>query len=197
MKKHWKLWVGIMLGWTSAAWSQNVGGGPLVAGIASQIDGDDWGGYNKLGFTLGGYAWYDLNDKLSLSPEISVGIRGSREVVNGYGQYNLGVIDVPVLLRYRILGEMDGQNLLLEAGPSANVLISATGGFGPLKLDLMDQFHRFNLSGSLGATMFFNKTIGLFGRWTYALTNLNRNARLSREYWRPHFLTFGLKLAFK
>jgi hypothetical protein len=197
MKKRWMLLVGMWLCGMAVAWSQGVGGGPLVAGIASQIDGDDWGGYNKLGFTVGGYAWYDFDDRLSLSPEITVGIRGSREVELGYEQYNLSVIDVPLLLRYRVLGEMDGQNLLLEGGPSANILLSAKSGFGPQKLDLMPQFNRFNVSGSLGGTFFFNANVGLFGRWTYALTNLNKQARLSREYWRCHFLSLGIKLAFK
>lgn len=196
--KHWMIslaWA--MLGVLATAHAQGVGGGPLIAGIASQIDGDDWGGYSKLGYSLGGYAWYDFNDKLSLSPEIAFSHRGSREVVQGYEQYNLSVIDVPVLLRYRILGDVDAQSLLLEAGPSANILISAKSGFGPQRLDLMPQFNRLNISGSLGATFFLHRNIGLMGRWTYALTNMNKNWRLTREYWRCHFLTLGVRMAFK
>jgi hypothetical protein len=177
--------------------AQNVGGGLTVAGVASQIDGDNWGGYNKLGYSLGGFAWYDFTDKLSLMPEITVNHRGSREVVEGYEQYNMNLIDVPVLLRYRLYGAPQAQSLLVEAGPSANILFGARGGFGDNRFDLMDNFHRLGVSGNVGATFFFGQHVGVFTRWTYALTNLNRQARLSREYWRCHFITFGFKIAFK
>jgi hypothetical protein len=188
---------GLLLGIFGKVAAQNVGAGLIVAGVASQIDGDSWGGYNKLGYSLGGFAWYDFNDRVSLSPEITIGHRGSREMVDGYEQYNLNVIDVPLLVRYCILGDINAQNLQLEAGPSANILISAKSGFGQQKLDLMPQFNRLNLSINTGATFFVNKNIGIMGRWSYALTNMNKNANVFRVYYRCHFLTFGVRLAFK
>ncbi len=59
---------GLLLGIFGKAAAQNVGAGLIVAGVASQIDGDSWGGYNKLGYSLGGFAWYDFNDRISLEP---------------------------------------------------------------------------------------------------------------------------------
>ena len=191
------LLAGALLGIGGHLAAQNVGAGLIVAGVASQIDGDSWGGYNKLGYSLGGFAWYDFNDRVSLSPEITIGHRGSREMVDGYEQYNLNVIDFPLLVRYCILGDINAQNLQIEAGPSANFLLSAKAGFGQQKLDLMPQFNRLNLSINAGATFFVNKNIGIMGRWSYALTNMNKNWRLTREYWRCHFLTLGVRLAFK
>ena len=187
----------LFVGFCSSLLAQNVGGGLLATGIASQIDGDSWGGYNKPGYTFGGFAWYDFNDRISLMPEISIGKRGSREVVKGYGQVSLTMIDVPWLVRYRLFGKPEAQSLLLEAGPSANILLAAKSGFGQLKRDLMPNFHRFNLSGSVGSTFFFNKGIAVFGRWTYALTNMNKFANVTRQYWRCHFISLGLKLALK
>jgi Outer membrane protein beta-barrel domain len=177
--------------------AQHVGGGILATGIGSQIDGDSWGGYNKLGYALGGFAWYDVTDHLSVMPEISFGKRGSREVVLGYEQYSLTFLDVPWLVRYRVSGSPAGGHLLAEAGPSVNVLLAAKSGFGPQKLDLLPQFHRWNVSGSVGATAFFNPFIGAFLRWTYSLTNMNRNWMLTRQYWRCRFISVGIKLAFK
>jgi Outer membrane protein beta-barrel domain len=195
MKKY--VLLGLALVMSIGLRAQNVGAGLLAAGVASQIDGDSWGGYNKLGYSLGGFAWYDFDDRLSLMPEITYNHRGSREVVVGYGQYNLNMIDVPVLLRYRIYGKPETKSLLVEVGPSANILLGAKGGFGGQKIDLMPNFHRLGVSGTGGATFFINRNIGIFGRWTYSLTNLNTYARLSREYWRCHFITFGLKFALK
>lgn len=187
----------ICLGYMAAGLAQNVGGGLSVAMVASQIDGDKYGGYNKLGYSLGGFAWYDFSEKWSLMPEITVNHRGSREVVTDYAQYNLNLIDVPVLLRYRLMGAPQKQSLLAEIGPSANLLFGAKAGFGELKRDLMNNFNHFGISGNVGATFFFNRHVGLFARWTYQLTNLNVDARQVRAYWRCHFITFGFKVAFK
>ncbi|HEX2898696.1 MAG TPA: hypothetical protein VHS96_03145, partial [Bacteroidia bacterium] len=111
MKMRMVLFLGLLLGMQGPLTAQNVGAGLIAAGVASQIDGDNWGGYNKIGYSLGGFAWYDFNDRISLSPEITIGHRGSREMVEGYEQYNLNVIDVPLLLRYCILGDINDQNL--------------------------------------------------------------------------------------
>jgi hypothetical protein len=195
MKKG--VWLVLLLVFALGLHAQNVGGGLTLAVVASQIDGDSWGGYNKAGYSLGGFAWYDFTDKVSLMPEITVNRRGSREVVDGYGQYNLNMIDVPFMLRYRLYGAPRERSLLFEVGPSANILFGAKSGFGPQKLDLMDNFHKFNLSGNAGATFFFGRHFGAFARWTYALTNLNYNARVYRVYMRCHFITVGVKFAFK
>ena len=191
--------IGCLLGFCLLATvhAQNVGGGLTAAVVGSQIDGDGYGGYNKAGYSLGGFAWYDFNEKWSLMPEITINNRGSREVVNGYAQYNMNVIDVPLLMRYRLLGAPQKQSLLVELGPSANILFGAKAGFGEIRRDLMGNFNHFGISGNVGSTFFFNRHVGLFARWTYQLTNLNVDARQVRAYWRCHFLTFGLKIAFK
>jgi hypothetical protein len=198
MKKYVWLLAGLLVGSYQMSKAQNVGGGLSAAAVFSQIDGDAWGGYNKFGYSLGGFAWYDFSDRWSLMPEITFSHRGSRETVKGYGQYSLNLIDVPLLLRYRIFGSPGAQSLLLEAGPSANILLSARNGFaGEIRQNLMPQFNKLGVSINVGADFFFNRHIAIVGRWTYAMTNLNKGWRQSREYWRCHFITVGLKIAFK
>jgi Outer membrane protein beta-barrel domain len=196
MKKCMLLFM-VLVAMSATLRAQGVGAGLLAAGVASQIDGDSYAGYKKAGYSFGGFAWYDFNDRISLMPEITFSNRGSREVVNGYGQYNLSLIDVPVLVRYRLLGKIGDKSLLFEAGPSANILLRAKGGFGNNRIDLMHNFHRVGVSATLGPTIFVNPHIALFGRWTYALTYMNKDARIYRQYMRCHFITFGLKVAFK
>ncbi len=174
---------------------QNVGGGLSIAGVASQIDGDAWGGYKKLGYCLGGFAWYDFNDRWSLSPEITLGNRGSRELEKGYGQINLNFIDVPVLVRFRAIGDVDGQSLLLEAGPSANILYSAKSGFSDLKQNITPSLKKFGASVNLGLIWFVNPKIGITGRWTSSFTNLNGLG--VRPWLTTYFFSFGAKIAFK
>lgn len=175
--------------------SQNIGGGLTLSGVASQIDGDLWGGYKKLGYLVGGFAYYDFNDRWSLSPEITLGNRGSRELEKGYGQINLNFIDVPLLVRFRAFGDMDSQNLLLEAGPSANILYSAKSGFKDLKQNITPSLNKFGGSVNLGLAWFVNSNIGLSGRWTTSFTNLNGLG--VRPWLTCYFFSIGAKIAFK
>jgi hypothetical protein len=163
--------------------------------VVSQIDGDSWGGYKKLGYNLGGYAYYDFNNSLSIAPEITIGNRGSRETVKGYGQINLNFIDVPVMLRYHLLGDARTPGLQLEAGPSANILFLAKSGFSDLKQNITPSLSKMGASLNFGSTWFPNYNVGIFLRWSYSITNLNGLA--VRPWLTCHFFSAGLKLNFK
>jgi hypothetical protein len=175
------------------AGAQGVGGGIQIAGVASQIDGDQWGGYNKGGLGFGGFAFYDFNDYLSLQVELLYGHRGSREVTKAYGQINLNFIDMPVLLRLRCY-EWGNAAFFAEAGPSVNTLLSARNGFKDLKLDVTDFYHRFNAEVHLGASLLVNERAGMFVRWSYGLTNLNV---FTRPWFAIHYISLGARLSFK
>jgi hypothetical protein len=173
--------------------AQGVGGGIQVAGVASQIDGDQWGGYNKLGIGFGGFAFYDFNDYLALQIELLYGHRGSREVTRAYGQINLNLIDMPILLRLRCY-EWGTAKFYAEAGPSVNTLLSARNGFKDLKYDVTDFYHRFNLEVHLGASLMVQDRVGMFLRWSYGLTNLNV---FTRPWFAIHYISLGGRLSFK
>lgn len=174
-------------------WGQNVGGGLTVAGLASQIDGDQWGGYNKAGYMLGGYAYYDFSDFLALQVEILHTHRGSREVNDGYGQINLNFIDIPVLLRLHLLDNGNTQ-IYGEAGPSISTLLSAKNGFKPLILDQTDLYRRFVGEFNVGGSIYFTENIGMFARWSISYTNL---WRASRPWLTIHYFSLGARLNFK
>lgn len=191
MKQFWITCCLAFLPWI--AFSQGVGGGLSLAGVASQIDGDQWGGYKKLGLHFGGFAWYDFNDRLGIQAEILYGHRGSREVVTAYGQISLNYIDLPLLLRVRVLSKESTQ-LFAEAGPSANLILSARTGFKEFKRDVTAEYNRLNSEVHLGGTLLFQERIGLLARWSYGITNLY-NAR--RPWLAIHYVNFGVRIAFK
>ena len=170
-----------------------VGAGLLLGGVGSQIDGDSWGGYKKLGFNAGGFAWYDFSKRFGIQPEISFGRRGSREVQNGYGQFTLDYVDVPVLLRIHFF-EQNGVRITGETGPSANFLLRVQNGFGDLKQDNTQFFRKLNAEYHLGVCAYFNENLGLFFRWSVGMTNLwgaPNQAWLGIRY-----VGLGLRLAF-
>lgn len=71
-----------------------------------QIDGDNYGGYNKLGFSGGAIVRSPLSEKLDIQMELLYSHRGSRDPadpdngkLNSY-RINLNYIDIPLLLKF-------------------------------------------------------------------------------------------------
>ncbi len=93
--------------------------------VGSQIDGDGFGGYNKLGFTAGLFVNYQLSARTSLQLELEYIQKGSSHTPNvekgDYDQYKmrLGYVQLPVLLQYKL-----AQNFSVEIGPAFGILLS-------------------------------------------------------------------------
>jgi len=74
--------------------------GGLIGGVNfSQVDGDAYAGYHKVGFTAGGIVYTHLAEKLAASLEILYSQKGSR----GHFDQQLGGQSDTVLTNYRIL----------------------------------------------------------------------------------------------
>lgn len=172
-----------------------VGGGLSVAGVASQIDGDTWGGYNKLGISFGGFAFYDFTDKLSLQVEILFGHRGSREVVTAFSQIALNMIDVPILARYKLIGDA-ASGLSVEAGLAPVIMLDAKSGIGALKRDQTANYKRLSVEAHAGLSWAFNENIGMFARWSYSVSNLN-NTPSRRPWLTLHYISLGVRAGLK
>jgi hypothetical protein len=89
----------------------------LILGISgSQIEGDGYGGYDKIGFIAGGFVNTDLSEKLSTQFEIYFINKGSFDALHpdkgDYDSYkvNLNYIEIPISLRYK------NQKFMFEAG---------------------------------------------------------------------------------
>lgn len=89
----------------------------LMLGISgSQIEGDGYGGYNKIGFIAGGFVNTDLSEKLSTQFEIYYINKGSFDALHpdkrDYDSFkvNLNYIEIPISIRYK------HYKLMLEAG---------------------------------------------------------------------------------
>lgn len=173
--------------------STGVGGGLSLAGLTSQIDGDQWGGYNKFGYHLGGFAYYDFNDWASLQIEILLGHRGSRETRTAIGQVALNYIDVPVLFRIRPLRDHRLEPYA-ELGPSVSYLLSARTGFKPSKLDQTDNYRRITGEFHIGAGMQANPYLGLFARWSVGFSNLTV---FYPPWFTIHYISLGVKVGLK
>ncbi len=79
----------------------------VIAGISgSQVEGDGYGGYNKLGFIIGGFTNTSFSEKLSSQLEIYYINKGSKKNpqpdkgdVDAFS-LNLNYVEVPISIRY-------------------------------------------------------------------------------------------------
>lgn len=181
------------LGITRAAYSQNVGGGASLGMVMSQVDGDRYGGYKKIGWQLGGYAWYDFNDRWALQPELMVTNRGSREIAVNY-RLSMTYIDVPVMINFHAL-PAKGDRLLVQAGPSIGYLLQAKHGWSPYKNDVVDRFTKVDLEGQVGVAYKIAGNVSLFARVGKSFNdNRNRNNPLTPGYTTHNHIMVGVRV---
>lgn len=111
---------------TQKAISQSFSGGALIGFNASQVSGDNLGGYDKPGISGGVFVSKKIKEKSELEMRITYAAKGSRDVPNfEKGKYTayylkLNYIEVPVLYRYKF------KMLWLMAGISGGYLINSS-----------------------------------------------------------------------
>lgn len=127
----------LLVGAALPSLAQNLGGGLLLGLNASQVDGDEFVGFNKAGLQVGGFVYYQFSEALKLQPEIVFEQLGS-----GTEQFlivNMNYISLPVLLNLRVpvsIGSTEHQ-IEVHAGPAVGILLSARNDFGQ---DITDAF---------------------------------------------------------
>ncbi len=112
--------------------AQSFFGGLIVGGTTSQVEGDMRGGFNKFGFTAGGYAGLPINDNLSIHMELKYIQKGSRsnnvEAFPNGDPYllKLDYIDLPIVFTANFdMIKINGRGikwLNVELGISVDVL---------------------------------------------------------------------------
>ncbi|MBN2668023.1 MAG: PorT family protein [Bacteroidales bacterium] len=120
--KHWFLILIIIS--SLPLFSQGFKAGISAGFVASQVDGDESSGYNKLGFQGGAYTRYLFNDKWSILSEmkfIQKGSKESNEESMVYFSVRLNYVEVPLLLQYTLK-----EKFHIGAGLSIANLIGAT-----------------------------------------------------------------------
>jgi len=119
-----KLVVLLLLLSSQFIYSQGFKGGIIVGFVASQVDGDAYAGYHKVGFQGGVYTRYKFNEKWSLYNELKFIQKGSSQTNKDdpYSDFKikLNYIDLPFILNYQY-----NKKFIFGAGLSYGVLMSA------------------------------------------------------------------------
>ena len=155
----------------------------ITAGLnASQINGDQSAGFEKLGLVAGIRGVTVINEKMELSLEILFSQRGSRSDLFNSNNTNipfnieLNYIEVPVLFNFGdwLSNDEEYYRLHFHAGFSYGNLFSTNiedDGTGILTADA--EFYRTNNVSWLGGfTYFINKHLGATVRYSRSITPL-------------------------
>jgi len=171
----------------------------FTAGLnASQIQGDDTGGYNKLGLVGGLKGIAVLGERSELSLELTYSQRGSKndkaEPVDIV--IRLAYAEVPVLFNYKDWYVEDGDyhRVMGSIGFSYGRLLSAESeGLTSKYIDETDNFTKDDFSFVVGAEFFFQPRLSLGIRWNSSFNKLFHNDHApGKNELRGYFLSFRL-----
>ena len=187
--------------------AQSFSGGALVGFNATQVSGDNLGGYDKAGISGGFFVGKKLNEKSELEMRITYSEKGSRDVPNfEKGKYTayymrLKYIEVPVIYKYKY------KIVWLMAGLSGGYLISSSiaNESGPYPVNSIENrpFKKYEVCSQFAVALPFADTweIELKSADTFPLLPIRPHA--SGANYRLNFgqlnsvLTFSLKYVFK
>ena len=180
MKQHILLIICIIFS-LNKTYTQEFNGG-LIAGLStSQVSGDMLGGFNKLGFLIGGFTKRKINNKLNLQFEITYIQKGSRNPninKDNIQEISLSYIEIPFGISIKQKNNID-----IETGILSGVIISSkVNDYYGLR-DIENDFKKYDF--------------GIFAGINYYLKdNIILNTRISNSVLpiRPHAsnATWGL-----
>jgi hypothetical protein len=157
--------------------SQQFEGGFFGGVSASQIDGDNFAGYNKGGFTAGAYITREITRNINWKTEIRYIMKGSYQKYTEenpvYYKTTLHYAEIPILAQYFFKGKT-----FFEFGLVPEILLSSKeedeGGIIPSDQTL--PFHRFSLEATAGLGYFLTKNIAAGFRFNYSILTCRDHA---------------------
>ncbi len=154
--------------------AQRFNGGIIAGGLVSQIDGDNYGGYNKFGYLAGGYVALKLSPHSSFQLEmeyIQKGARVNADTVTNQGNTSLTRIhylEIPILYQYTFL-----KRLQAEIGPAADVLLGTYIESNGQEVPYVTVPYRgVTLSGILGVSGYITDHLKATFRFNYSLLSI-------------------------
>ncbi len=181
---------------TEPAKSDRVFGLGLVLGLnASQMDGDNMGGYDKMGLNTGLKAKYQgfKNPKFTMHLEMLLSQQGSRSNI-GFNNpnsiervFHFNFVEIPIIAYYK------EWNIDFHAGASYGRLLSAKPNENVFYLP--EDFRGNQVNILAGATYIIREKWGVTARVTRSMNDIVKK-EAQKQSLLIHFLTFRLEYMF-
>lgn len=176
--------------------AQEFNGGIYGSIVASQVDGDFYSGYNKLGFGIGGYVNRFVHNKIALQLALRYIQKGSYKKSDAvYYQCNLQYAEIPLSVRYFHWEKID-----IEAGVSIGYLIKAKEKRDGYEIINAPLFNKTELSSIVGVNYDASKRINIGCHFMYSLLfvrphSKNYNSMKSGQHNNLLMFTLAYKLS--
>ncbi|MES1221990.1 MAG: porin family protein [Bacteroidota bacterium] len=145
-----------------------VKGGLNLANLHMSPKSTDGSLSTKTDFNAGVLVSVPLAGKFSLQPEVMYSAQGAKASGGGdNGTYNLGYINVPVLLKYN-----HPSGFFAEAGPQIGFVSTAKAKGGGETEDIKDQVKSTDFSAVLGIGYLSSLNIGIDARYNMGFANI-------------------------
>ncbi len=153
--------------------SQIFNGGILIGGDISQVDGDTWDGYHKIGIMGGGFVSLQVSPHSSFQLEIEYIQKGARKNANPEKGDNkmyllrLHYIEIPLLYHYTF-----ARRFSAEIGPAADISIGSYEETENGEVTNMIPLRPLTLSGILGVSGYITRHLKATFRFNYSLLSI-------------------------
>ena len=169
----------ILLLFSLPAFSQPFEGGFFAGLTASQVDGDTYAGYNKLGITAGGYISRNLGRSRNAGWKaelryIQKGAFKKTSLENpDYYRLTIHYVEIPLLYTY-----VFHDKIQMEGGLSPDVYLShkEEDEYSVIPADEGPGYHRFGLNAIAGAGYWITEQILLGIRYSYSVIPMRDHA---------------------
>lgn len=183
MRLRFVLFFTIQLQWFVCS-AQEFEGGLLCGISASQIDGDDYGGYHKIGLTAGAFLKRELGDNWLTQFEMRYMQKGAAWYEGDY-IITLNYIELPFLVQKKIK-----EKYIPELGIAPSVFVYGINASNHIKSRL-EHYRKFNMDIRLG--MNYQVTAHFSGSFQYLRSVLPiaryKSSYISRNEW-GHSIVF-------
>ncbi len=154
---------------TFFATAQNFEGGALLGLTASQIDGDDYKGYNKVGLQGGAWVKRMFTYTVGGQMEIRYVQKGAFKKPSAndptYRKTGLHYVDIPLMAQF-----FYNEDVVFELGIGPEVLITARAQDEYGQIDIRDpQYYRFTMSAIVGIGYRFLDVMSVNFRFNYSV----------------------------
>jgi hypothetical protein len=156
--------------------AQNFGGGLILGLSASQVSGDNLGGFNKAGLLAGGFIDLQLSKTLKGQMEMTFIQKGSNNPnmnENNYSDINLSYVEIPLLVKYQ-----QSRSIAIEGGVEAAFLISASVNdiYGQVPTNSTREFNTTDISIFIGMDYYINPKLILNSRISNSIIPIRAHA---------------------
>jgi hypothetical protein len=171
-----KIYILVLLSFLTLSSNSQYFDGGVVAGLsASQVDGDTYWGFNKLGLLGGGWVRWMFSDYVSGQLEVRYIMKGAYEADkenNLYYKLALHYADVPLIVNYHYR-----TRVLFQLGLSPEFLIynEEFDENGPI-IEEETEFHKLNLSAIAGIGYVFLERFTASARYNYSVIPIREHA---------------------